>query len=266
MAPTGGTAVASIGVQGAPKAPEPVVSAIASSPIVHVHPFISNQKAAAAMNRAELQTGVPMYFQDHIWKSESNRLDKPWGEGRAWKLARNLAAADSECVAVKMSSGTKDWDDPDAVRKKAFAWCQREWRALQAICAAKDLKGKPVCDPNTVRTSVTFAMGPMQIEPSNLMKRISGKWCLTAWAIDFDRDGKFDPFGLEDAIGSAALISRWMHGKGRSLRGLTGWMQVTHKYYGEKTDVRAKDLRRNYARFCGRGECPAAVSEKLARR
>ncbi|MEM5871794.1 MAG: lytic murein transglycosylase [Candidatus Aenigmatarchaeota archaeon] len=79
--------------------------------------------------------------------------------------------------------------------------------------------------------SFAGAVGPMQFMPSNLIK----------YGIDFDEDGRFDPYDMEDAIGSAAnFLAR--HGYNENpLKALKAYNN--HPTFGKAILIHAEKLK-----------------------
>ncbi len=138
---------------------------------------------------------VPAGILYGIWTNESRRLPGGWSD--RWSTARQLVAANSPCRRWLSERGR----DPGR--------CDIWFQSLRRICAQQRPDGTRVCDPDTVRVSVTFDMGPMQHNASTICRRRSGgeyRW--GPHIDDYDGDGVFDPHSLEEAMTASASFLR----------------------------------------------------------
>lgn len=160
---------------------------------------------------------VPAGILYGIWRKESDGLRSGWGTGAGWYRAPELVATGGRCL-----------------REYNAARCDRWWRGLQAICSQRR-NGVPICDPNEVRTSYAYAMGPMQVLPTVIMD-VDGSNGWTANAADFDRDGVVDPHSLPDAMAIAALEIRHRFDRASSsLSMYDRWIFAANGYYGSQS-------------------------------
>jgi len=160
---------------------------------------------------------VPAGILYGIWRKESDGLRSGWGTGAGWYRAPELVAPGGRCL-----------------REYNAARCDRWWRGLQAICSQRR-NGVPICDPNEVRTSYAYAMGPMQVLPTVIMD-VDGSNGWTANAADFDQDGVVDPHSLPDAMAIAALEIRHRFDRASSsLSTYDRWIFAANGYYGSQS-------------------------------
>ena len=148
-----------------------------------------------------------------IWKIESAGLAGGWGQGKGWLSAADLSRPGSECYRNYKASRCEGW-----------------WASLQAICG-QTRNGVRICDPNEVRTSYAFAMGPMQHLPSLFAPRgPDGTYRLGDHVVDYDHDGAADPHQLGDALASTAkLVRKFFEEEGN-------WQRAINRYYGSQTE------------------------------
>jgi membrane-bound lytic murein transglycosylase B len=160
---------------------------------------------------------VPAGLLYGIWQVESGGLAS--GFGADWQRAPDLVAAGSRCV-----------------RQYGESRCQGWWTGLRAVCSQLR-NGRPVCDPNEVRTSYAYAMGPMQLLPSSVLTvRPDGSTVWTSNAVDFDGDGVVDPHSLPDAMAMAARHVRFNYEqKAPSADPNDAWIWAANRYYGSQT-------------------------------
>lgn len=160
---------------------------------------------------------VPAGILYGIWRKESDGLANGWGTGRGWYTAAELLAPGGRCL-----------------QEYGAARCDRWWRGLQAICSQRR-NGAPICDPNAVRVSYAFAMGPMQVLPTVVMD-VDGSNGWTANAADFDQDGTVDPHSLPDAMAIAALELRHRFERASStMSAYDAWIYAANGYYGSQS-------------------------------
>ncbi len=179
---------------------------------------VSQEDPYQTLRRVSRVMNVPAGALYGIWKKESNLLQSGWGTSADWYLARDLMRPGSECVT-----------------RYGFARCNAHWQALRSLCAQRRRNGTRVCNPNEVRTSYAFAMGPMQHMPGEHVEvetRPGGSrvWVYTARSIDFDRDGVFDLGSLADAIAATAIELREYKARGGS------WRWAVNRYYGSQRE------------------------------
>lgn len=155
---------------------------------------------------------VPACLLWAIWKKESALLEGGWRVGSAdWYLGAEVIAPDGKCI------------EHDGSEK-----CTRHWYALVSLCK-QERGGRPICDPNEVRSSYALAIGPMQHMPGELAKPCvdnPGEYCFTDDAQDFDGDRIFDPWGLADAMAATAFELRNYKAQ------LGSWRLAAIRYYG----------------------------------
>ena len=205
-------------------------------------PAFADKRAGAAMIAAEKLIKVPAYWLYHTWMTESGGLaDAGWRD--SWKRAKESYETGG-CVASRTGTGA----NPDYAARA----CENDYALLQKICDRKDAQGKQLCDITTVRASPTFALGPMQIQPSNLVED-NGNW--KRIAIDFDGDGVFNPFDLEDAIGASAMFAHRIQVHGKYGTDYAGWEKVSHRYYGATTDKRSELMAKHTKDWCDNNNC-----------
>lgn len=137
--------------------------------------------------RVSNEKGVPAGIHFGIWTNESRRLPGGWSD--RWSTARELVAANSPCRRWLSARGR----DPGR--------CDVWFQSLRRVCAQRRTDGTTVCDPDTVRVSVTFDMGSMQHNASSICRRHSdGEYRWGPHIDDYDGDGVFDPHDLEEAM------------------------------------------------------------------
>lgn len=153
----------------------------------------SSDSSEQAIRQAAQAFDVPAGQLFGHWTAESGRLDAPYGKGGGWLTVAQLGRGGA-CAARY---------------PKARKRCAETHRILHAICAQRKPDGSRVCDTTTVRLSVAYAMGPLQIMPNTLaFEREDGSIGWTSVAVDGDGDGVIDPFSRADAFASAAKLVR----------------------------------------------------------
>lgn len=194
-------------------APVPVAAAAVPSP-----PFNGNNDRELIVAVATTY-GVPAGLLYGIWQKESGGLRGGWGSRGSWLRAGDLARPGSRCYSEYSSER-----------------CERWWRGLTAICNQRR-NGTPICDPNEVRTSYAFAMGPMQLLPTSLVTGADGSMSWNAEvAVDFDGDGVVDPHSLPDAMAMAARhVRRHYDQRAPSMGENDAWIWAANRYYGSQT-------------------------------
>lgn len=195
--------------------------------------------ARALIDQVGQKYDVPKGLLYGVWQTESHGLCGGHGSSGSWQLVPNLVAMGGKCVTTR---GT--------------AKCQKNLRAMQDICA-QTRNGRPICDPNDVRTSSALAMGPMQIMPTTLFKNSDGRYAPGVHAIDYDHDGVIDPHDLGDAMATAAVLLKARHGAARrkGYDSYESW-QIAAKLYNGAITINGVDnpyyggnSRRNGVRF-----------------
>jgi len=176
-----------------------------------------------------------------IWKVESGGLAGGWGQGRGWLFAAALSQPGSQCY-----------------REYAASRCEGWWGSLQAICG-QTRNGVRICDPNEVRTSYAFAMGPMQHLPSLFAPRgADGSYRLGDHVVDYDRDGVADPHDLGDALASTAkVIRKYFEEEG-------SWQRAVNRYYGSQTEGYYEKVYNYWSEWCGTHDCRQGGSVNYA--
>lgn len=170
---------------------------------------------------------VPAGILYGIWTNESRRLPGGWSD--RWSTARELVAANSPCRRWLRERGR----DPGR--------CDMWYQSLRRVCAQRRPDGTRVCDPDTVRVSVTFDMGPMQHNASTICRRRSGgeyRW--GPHIDDFDGDAVFDPHDLREAMMASAghlrhNYERCMSSGRQPAIGCWGW--AANEYAGAQSST-----------------------------
>mgnify|MGYP001605077443 CR=1 FL=1 len=165
---------------------------------------------------------VPAGLLYGIWRKESAGLRSGFGTGAGWYLTTDLVARGGRCL-----------------REYNAARCARWRESLRAICNQRR-GGVPICTPDEVRTSYAFAMGPMQVLPTNVVTvREDGTTAWTAHAVDFDRDGIVDPHSLPDAMAiTARFVRRSFEERRTANPGASetdSWIWAANSYYGSQS-------------------------------
>jgi len=162
---------------------------------------------------------VPAGILYGIWHKESGGLRGGWGTSAGWYRAPELVAPGGRCL-----------------REYNAERCDRWWRGLQGICSQRR-NGVPICDPNEVRTSYAYAMGPMQVLPTVVLNvNADGTTSWTANAADFDGDGVVDPHSLPDAMAIGALELRHRFDRVAStMPTYDAWIHAANGYYGSQS-------------------------------
>ncbi|MEY4744445.1 MAG: Transglycosylase domain [Candidatus Parcubacteria bacterium] len=206
--------------------PRPATTVTASAPRTTVHSTTPNPNhrdlgESRELIRAVSETyDVPSGIIYGIWMKESNGLRTGFGTGAGWYPAPGLVASGGRCLS-----------EYNAAR------CARWWQGLQAICNQRR-NGAPICNPDEVRTSYAYAMGPMQVLPSVVLDvHPDGTTSWTANAVDFDRDGVIDPHSLPDAMAIAALEVRHRFERASATASpYDAWITAANGYYGSQTE------------------------------
>ncbi len=203
--------------------PPEAVAAAYATPRTPVHSTTLNPNRRDLRDSNELIRAVsetydvPSGIIYGIWMKESNGLRSGYGTGAGWYRAPELVARGGRCLS-----------EYNAER------CDRWWRGLQAICSQRR-NGAPICDPNEVRTSYAYAMGPMQVLPTVVID-VDGSNGWTANAVDFDGDGVIDPHSLPDAMAIAALEVRHRFERAApAANPYDAWITAANGYYGSQT-------------------------------
>ena len=210
-----------------------------------VAPAIAERKAGApgpvakkaAIVYSDAPTLIKKVSEDHnvpagaiygVWSKESNRLASGWGDSRHWMLASDLAKKGSPCAEIY---GLKK--------------CKYRYKALASICAQKRPDGSKLCDPEEVRTSYAMALGPMQHMPDSLLVETrDGRFRWNSHAVDYDKDGVYDPFSLPDAMAMSAKFLRAKRDKGQS------WTRSINGYYGSQTAGYYEGVAEHWLEWC----------------
>lgn len=147
-----------------------------------------------------------------------------------------ICKKESDCLLADYSANwplAKDLLNGACVKeaKKSPAWCQAQWNALKEVCGQTRKDGSSVCDPNTVRTSVAYAMGVTQNLPTTVLrkKRIDPR-------VDCDGDGVVDPHSLADALCLTASHVRASYDNRPATvkEGEAGWIWAANAYFGSQ--------------------------------
>lgn len=194
-----------------------------ATPPVHKTVIVKNPNGRDLSKSVELIRAVsetyevPAGLLYGIWRVESGGLAS--GYGTNWSRASELIAPGSRCVS--------QYGEPR---------CQSWWAGLRAVCSQRR-NGTPVCDPNEVRTSYAFAMGPMQLLPSSVLAvRPDGSAAWTSNAVDFDGDGVVDPHSLPDAMAMAARHVRSnFEQRSAAVAPNEAWVWAANRYFGSQT-------------------------------
>lgn len=177
------------------------------------------------------------------WTAESGRLEGPYGRGPDWLTADELGRG--ECASRY----------PRAIKR-----CVESARILQAICAQHKRDGSRVCDTSSVKLSVAYAMGPMQLMPNTIaFLRPDGSIGWTKVAVDADGDGVIDPFSRADAFASAAQLIRMGYDRHGN------WLGAIDRYYGAPKAGYRRNVVRGWSEWCSIYGCSSA-SEMVAER
>ena len=218
-------------------------------------PFVGDDKPARVsvpsgdpITAASNEYGVPSWYLYTTWQVESAGMTTGEGASARWFRAADLAKQGSACAV-----------------NKGVAWCQHQWQALNVICNQERSDGSRVCDPNTVKTSWAFAMGQMQVLPTNIVKVDGGTTEWTKNAADFDGDGTANPLVLADAMAMSAKISRHFHDGDGSADDLQGWLQTADRYFGKATPERRAKILEHAEEWCETHEC-GSYREEIASR
>lgn len=121
--------------------------------------------------------------------------------------------------------------------------CTKHWLALTSICDQGFIEGprsgQKICDPQTVNTSSTLAMGPTQHMPGELVDTSVDPPIFKEDAIDADCDGVMNPLELPDAMAMTAWQLREYHDQcmreGKVSENKC-WRWAAGRYYGSQTD------------------------------
>ena len=201
--------------------------------------------------------GVPGWYTYATWQIESNGSSSGAGTSKNWLLAADLVKEGSAC----------DHNKSQALGHKAgLEWCQRQWRALKVICAQTNRSGEKVCDSQSVKTSWAFAMGPMQMLPTNIVKVSDDGIAWVSNAADFDGDGAVNPLALPDAMAMSAKLSRHFHGTVGGGDSVESWLKTSGKYLGDDTAKRRAKILEHADEWCDDHDCGDAQKEQIASR
>ena len=171
------------------------------------------------------------------WTAESGRLEAAYGGSSDWLTADELGSG-GRCIARY----------PRAAKR-----CQESERILAAICAQRKPDGSHVCDTSTVRLSIAYAMGPMQLMPTTLaFLKPDGSVGWTSVAVDADGDGVIDPFSRADAFASAAKLLRIGYDRKGS------WLGAIDRYYGEPKSSYRRSVIRGWNEWCSKYGCESS--------
>lgn len=182
--------------------------------------------------------GVPGWYLYATWQLESGG-NAGGQDGVGDHLASDLAQPGSACE-----------------QNRDREWCQKQWRALKAICKQVDRDGNQVCDSATVRTGYAFDTGPLQMLPTNIItvKESGNEW--TGNAADYDHDGAVNPLSLPDAMAMAAKLSRKFHDNVSGGAGDTeSWMKTVDRYRGGYSAQRRSKIQEHGVTWCETHSC-----------
>lgn len=186
------------------------------------------------------RSGIPRGYLLSHWKKESGF--------QCGGQAGNYLAGD----LLKPGSACRD-SHPS---KKDPEYCDRQFRALTAICAQRKGDGTLVCDdPHNVRVAAAMEVGVFQSQPTNIMRldEETKRFVHSDHATDHDGDGAVDPFSLADSMATA--VGHLLKNRERATSDRK-WREASIAYNGKESYYDGPNgIRDNWSRICEELHC-----------
>src|SRR3989339_1517556 len=188
------------------------------------------------LTEAAERTDVPAGILYALWTEQSGRTTVGWSAGGSWTTPSALARSGHRC------RGRLD-----------RSWCEEELESIGAICNQRRRIDQPACDPERIGVSSRFGLGPLGHDPRDVVRQQpDGRLAWAGYVRDFNGDGVWDPFDLNEALLAAGLRLRsdydsaWCNGLYES----AAWGVGVDTFLGPAASNRYVRIRDLWADWC----------------